>query len=157
LLSAIGVLAMSSFDVVAGRVPIGWSGGVHPVGISVLSSRPDLVTGGDALVRVTVPGSAGLDQVSVTLNGQDVTAAFLAGDVVSEVADRSSRGRGPRGQRRPPDGVRTCGSCIRARFRLVDEREVPHGEIRTLSELGIHVLPFRDPDNIQIELTAPIA
>jgi catechol 2,3-dioxygenase-like lactoylglutathione lyase family enzyme len=41
--------------------------------------------------------------------------------------------------------------------RLFDEREVPHGEIRTLSGFGIHVLPFRDPDNIQIELTAPIA
>jgi glyoxylase I family protein len=41
--------------------------------------------------------------------------------------------------------------------RLFDERGVPHGEIATLSGFGIHVLPFRDPDNIQIELTAPIA
>jgi catechol 2,3-dioxygenase-like lactoylglutathione lyase family enzyme len=40
--------------------------------------------------------------------------------------------------------------------RLFDERGVPHGEIRTLSSFGIQVLPFRDPDNIQIELTAPI-
>jgi glyoxylase I family protein len=41
--------------------------------------------------------------------------------------------------------------------RLFDERGVPHGEIRTLDGFGICVLPFRDPDNIQIELTSPIA
>jgi catechol 2,3-dioxygenase-like lactoylglutathione lyase family enzyme len=39
--------------------------------------------------------------------------------------------------------------------RLFDERGIPHGEIKTLPSFGIHVLPFRDPDNIQIELTAP--
>jgi len=40
--------------------------------------------------------------------------------------------------------------------RLFDERGVPHGEIKTLEGFGIYVLPFRDPDNIQVELTAPI-
>jgi catechol 2,3-dioxygenase-like lactoylglutathione lyase family enzyme len=40
--------------------------------------------------------------------------------------------------------------------RLFDERGIPHGEIATLSSFGIHVLPFRDPDNIQIELTAAV-
>ena len=40
---------------------------------------------------------------------------------------------------------------------IFDRRGVPHGEIKTLSSFGIYVLPFRDPDNIQIELTAPIA
>lgn len=39
---------------------------------------------------------------------------------------------------------------------LFDERGVPHGEIRRLDGFGIFVLPFRDPDNIQVELTAPI-
>jgi len=43
-----------------------------------------------------------------------------------------------------------------AAVRLLDERGVPHGEIRTLEGFGIHVLPFRDPDNIQVELTAPV-
>jgi glyoxylase I family protein len=46
---------------------------------------------------------------------------------------------------------------LEAAVRLFDERGVPHGEIRTLEGFGIHVLPFRDPDNIQIELTAPVA
>lgn len=40
--------------------------------------------------------------------------------------------------------------------RLFDQRGIQHGEIRTLEGFGIHVLPFRDPDNIQVELTAPI-
>lgn len=38
---------------------------------------------------------------------------------------------------------------------LLDEQGVPHGEIVDLEGLGIHVLMFRDPDNIQLELTAP--
>jgi catechol 2,3-dioxygenase-like lactoylglutathione lyase family enzyme len=43
---------------------------------------------------------------------------------------------------------------LEAAVRLLDERGVPHGEITTLAGFGIHVLPFRDPDNIQVELTA---
>ena len=31
------------------------------------------------------------------------------------------------------------------------------GEILAVPEPRIHILPFRDPDNIQIELTAPYA
>ncbi len=31
---------------------------------------------------------------------------------------------------------------------------IPHGEIKDLGDLGIYVLAFRDPDNIQLELTA---
>lgn len=41
--------------------------------------------------------------------------------------------------------------------RLFDERGVPHGEITTLDGFGIHILAFRDPDNIQVELTAPVS
>lgn len=41
--------------------------------------------------------------------------------------------------------------------RLLDERGVPHGEITDLTGFGISVLMFRDPDNIQLELTAPLA
>jgi Tannase-like family of unknown function (DUF6351) len=44
--------------------------------LSVLSSRPDQVSGGDALVRVDVPRTVPLQQVTVTRNGEDVTAAF---------------------------------------------------------------------------------
>jgi glyoxylase I family protein len=37
----------------------------------------------------------------------------------------------------------------------LDQMNVPHGEIKDLGRMGICVLAFRDPDNIQLELTAP--
>lgn len=40
-------------------------------------------------------------------------------------------------------------------LQLFDERGIPHGEIKDLGGLGIYVLAFRDPDNVQVELTAP--
>jgi glyoxylase I family protein len=36
-----------------------------------------------------------------------------------------------------------------------DRMVISHGEIKDLAGLGILVLAFRDPDNIQLELTAP--
>jgi len=40
--------------------------------------------------------------------------------------------------------------------RVLDEKGIPHGEIKDLSPaLPLYVLAFRDPDNIQLELTAP--
>ena len=39
-------------------------------------------------------------------------------------------------------------------LKLFEERGIPHGEIKDLDGLGIYVLAFRDPDNIQVELTA---
>ena len=39
--------------------------------------------------------------------------------------------------------------------RLLDERGVPRGEVTDLgAAFGLYVLAFRDPDNIQLELTA---
>jgi glyoxylase I family protein len=40
--------------------------------------------------------------------------------------------------------------------RLFDEQGVPHGTITRLSSFGIDVLPFEDPDGVQLELTAPV-
>jgi glyoxylase I family protein len=38
---------------------------------------------------------------------------------------------------------------------LLDERGMPHGEITDLGDaFGMYILAFRDPDNIQLELTA---
>jgi hypothetical protein len=34
---------------------------------------------------------------------------------------------------------------------------VTHGEITSLASFGIDVLPFEDPDGVQLELTAPVA
>jgi len=41
--------------------------------------------------------------------------------------------------------------------RLFDEHGVPHGVITRLAGFGIDVLPFEDPDGVQLELTAPVA
>lgn len=38
--------------------------------------------------------------------------------------------------------------------RLFDAQGIPHGEITHLPSFGILVLEFRDPDNIELELTA---
>lgn len=39
--------------------------------------------------------------------------------------------------------------------RVFDEHGVTHGEIVDLADFKINVLMLRDPDNVQIELTAP--
>ncbi len=44
---------------------------------------------------------------------------------------------------------------LEAAVRLLDEHGVGHGEVTDLDGLGISILALRDPDNIQIELTAP--
>jgi len=41
-------------------------------------------------------------------------------------------------------------------IRVLDERGVLRGEVRELTSFGICVLPFRDPDNIQLELTSSL-
>jgi catechol 2,3-dioxygenase-like lactoylglutathione lyase family enzyme len=41
--------------------------------------------------------------------------------------------------------------------RVFDQQGVPHGEITRLEGFGIDILPFRDPDNVQLEFTAPIS
>jgi len=46
---------------------------------------------------------------------------------------------------------------LEAAARLFEEHGVAHGEITRLEGFGIDILPFRDPDNIQVELTAPVA
>ena len=45
---------------------------------------------------------------------------------------------------------------LRNALRTLDDHNVEHGEIKDLGpDFGITVLTFRDPDNIQLELTAP--
>lgn len=48
---------------------------------------------------------------------------------------------------------------LEAAVHTFDQNNVPHGEINDLGHVGlpIYVLAFRDPDNIQLELTAPHA
>lgn len=47
-------------------------------------------------------------------------------------------------------------AALNEAIRILDQRQIPHGEPRELPSFGICVLPFRDPDNIQLELTSPL-
>ena len=49
------------------------AGGIR---IIPVSARADMVSGGDVLVRVSVPASTPVNQVRVSVNGQDATATF---------------------------------------------------------------------------------
>lgn len=46
-------------------------------------------------------------------------------------------------------------ASLDAAARVLDERGIPHGPITDLAAFKLHVLAFRDPDNIQVELAAP--
>jgi len=46
--------------------------------LRVLSSRPDMVSGGDALVRVDLPAGMAARDVKLTVNGTDATAKLKA-------------------------------------------------------------------------------
>jgi catechol 2,3-dioxygenase-like lactoylglutathione lyase family enzyme len=45
---------------------------------------------------------------------------------------------------------------LEAAVQLLDAHGVSHGAINPLEPFGIAILALRDPDNIQIELTAPL-
>jgi glyoxylase I family protein len=45
---------------------------------------------------------------------------------------------------------------LQAAVRVFEERGVEHGGITELPPFGIAVLPFKDPDGLALELTAPL-
>jgi catechol 2,3-dioxygenase-like lactoylglutathione lyase family enzyme len=70
----------------------------------------------------------------------------------------------PHGDRFSPDRVGldhlsfsvASRADLDAALRLFDEQGVVHGEVTSLPSFGIDVLPFHDPDGVQLELTAPM-
>src|SRR5712671_4181393 len=57
------------------------SKGSRNFSIEVLSGRPDMIAGGDSLIQIRVKKNEkkiSLDEVTVRLNGADITAQFLA-------------------------------------------------------------------------------
>ena len=48
----------------------------HGIKITPLSTRADMVSGGNVLVRIDVPSQVPLNAVAIKLNGQDITTAF---------------------------------------------------------------------------------
>jgi hypothetical protein len=67
---ALGIPAYSSFDPIDNG---------DPLQVRTLSSRADLVSGGDAFVEVVLPGGAEPAAVRVTNGGRDVTSSFRPG------------------------------------------------------------------------------
>src|SRR5882672_7460019 len=70
LVKALAISSVCTVSLVAGSARPAAQAGLT---ITTLSSRPDMVSGGDALVEVKTATPSG---VVVTLNGQDVTKAF---------------------------------------------------------------------------------
>lgn len=70
------VAALALGAVTATAPPAGAAAGPQP-GLRVLSGRADTVTGGDALVRVSVPRGLDPRRLRVTLGGRDVTHQLL--------------------------------------------------------------------------------
>jgi len=74
-LPLVAILALSAFTVPdRSRAPHEPRGFV----IETLSNRADLISGGDALVRVSVPAGIPLERVVVQANGRDVTPSLAA-------------------------------------------------------------------------------
>ena len=67
--------ACGSSSPVAGSAA-GSGGGSFDATIQVLSNRADLISGGDALVRVALPAGTSPSAVRMLLNGQDVSSEF---------------------------------------------------------------------------------
>ncbi len=112
-LAVVVAIAVSSLAVPAGADPGAADGGGHGqrFTVTVLSSRPDQVSGGDALVEIQVPRTVPLHQVEVERNGDDVTDAFSRGpdrtlvglvDGLEEGRNRLTVGANGRGRGRPP-------------------------------------------------------
>jgi hypothetical protein len=69
-----GVLLLASSLLIAPA--IAKPGDDHQFQIRTLSNRADLISGGDALVEVSIPKNVPLDKVTLFLNGTEVTATF---------------------------------------------------------------------------------
>ncbi len=89
--------------------------------------------------------AGGIHHLRLTVTDVDRSRAFYTGLLGFDVAVES-----------PPDVSVPARADLEQAVSLFDADGVPHGEITALPSFGIYVLPFRDPDNIQLELTAPI-
>ena len=87
----------------------------HEFELEVLSSPPSMVTGGDALVRVTVPRNVPLAKATVAVNGRDVTgtltldpdARTLTGMIDGLALGANTLARGQQRQRQGPAATRS--------------------------------------------------
>jgi len=140
-----------------GQVP---TGDIHHLRLTVtdLARSREFYTellGFQVVVESPPPGDPAADEAFKILFGGIV---MMRGNLMMGL-----RPMAPSGDRFDPDRVGldhlSFGVASRAELdqaaALFDERGVPRGEITTLGSFGIDVLPFEDPDGMQLELTAP--
>ena len=70
------VMALAVLAALVPGITTGVQGADDVVAVDVLSNRADLVSGGDALVEVSLPAGADPATAAVDLNGADITAVF---------------------------------------------------------------------------------
>ena len=107
-------------------------------------------------VESPAPGDPGADEAFSVLFGGVV---MIRGDVMMGLRPVAAAG-----DRFDPDrvGLDHLSFSVATRedleeaVRLFDEHGVTHGAITRLPSFGIDVLPFNDPDGIQLELTTPV-
>ena len=145
--------------VVAGQI---MTGGIHHLRLTVtdLERSRQFYTGllgFEIAAESPPPGDASADEVFKILFGGVV---LMRGNLLMGL-----RPMAPSGDRFDPDrvGLDHLSFSVASRddleqaARLLDEHGVPRGEITALTSFGIDVLPFFDPDGVQLELTAPIS
>ena len=143
----------------AGQIP---TGDIHHLRLTVtdVARSREFYTGllgFEVAVESPPPGDPSAEEVFKILFGGVV---MVRGNLLMGL-----RPMAPSGDRFDPDRVGldhlSFGLASRADLdqaaALFDEHGVTHGEITTLASFGIDVLPFADPDGIQLELTAPSA
>ena len=69
-------LAVAALGLMLGTSPAAHAATTHDFELEVLSSPAMMVTGGDALVRVTIPRTVPLHKATVLVNGRDVTSTL---------------------------------------------------------------------------------
>ena len=138
------------------------TGGIHHLRLTVTDVERSRafytgLLGFDVAAESPPPDDPSADEVFKILFGGVV---MIRGNLIMGL-----RPMAPHGDRFDPDRVGldhlSFGVASRADLeqaaRLLDEHGVPRGEIASLPSFGIDVLPFEDPDGVQLELTAPMA
>jgi glyoxylase I family protein len=143
----------------AGQIP---TGDIHHLRLTVCDVRRSRefytgLLGFQVIVESPPPGDPAEQEAFRVLFGGVV---MLRGNLIMGL-----RPMAPEGDRFSPDRVGLdhlsfgvpSRDDLEAAVKLFDERGVTHGSITRLSEFGIDVLSFDDPDGIQLELTAPVS
>jgi hypothetical protein len=68
--------ALCALAVLFGRVALPGKPSSDGLNLWILSSRADMVSGGDALIKIALSGSMPLSKITATVNGKDATASF---------------------------------------------------------------------------------